>query len=176
MNLLLNALPVLAVCAFIEGVWLQRQHPNGYDWKESFASFGVALGQPLFNVLSRGLAGFGGVCDGVGIPPVYRTVGYRLGRGFVSAWHGIRVLLGTSGGAYRALVLGIASRAPFAESHGARQCVSLGLDGEYQRHVLVFCATGLARVCPAGRSAHVCGEFVVPVLVTHRIGAAFGLV
>ena len=56
MNLLLNALPVLVVCAFIEGVWLQRQHPNGYDWKESLASLGVALGQPLFNVLSRGLA------------------------------------------------------------------------------------------------------------------------
>ena len=56
MNLLLNALPVLVVCAFIEGVWLQRQHPNGYDWKESLASLGVAIGQPLFNVLSRGLA------------------------------------------------------------------------------------------------------------------------
>lgn len=55
MNPLLNILPVLVVFALLEGLWLHRQRPDGYDWRESFASLGVALGQPLFNLFSRTL-------------------------------------------------------------------------------------------------------------------------
>jgi sterol desaturase/sphingolipid hydroxylase (fatty acid hydroxylase superfamily) len=56
MQTLVHALPLLVVIALVEGVWLHRQHPDGYDWKESLASLGVAIGQPVFNLFSRGLA------------------------------------------------------------------------------------------------------------------------
>lgn len=56
MNLMLTALPILVALALFEGVWLSRQRPNGYDWRESLASLGVALGQPLFNLLPRSMA------------------------------------------------------------------------------------------------------------------------
>ena len=113
---------------------------------------------------------------GVGIPPVYHSVGYAVGHCPVICRDGIRVLLGTSCRAHRALVLGIASCASFAESHGTRQCVPFGLDSEYQRHIRVFRALGAVRFSPISRGKHVRAEFALSVLVTHRISPAFGLV
>ena len=113
---------------------------------------------------------------GVGIPPVYHSVGYAVGHCPVISRYGIRVLLGTPRRAYRALVLGFASRPPLTESHDVGERLPFGLDSEYQRHICVFRALGAVRFSAISRGDHVRCEFTLSVLVTHRVSPAFGLV
>lgn len=50
-------LPVLVTIAMIEGLVLQHYFKRRYDWRESFSSIGVAIGQRLAGLATAGLMG-----------------------------------------------------------------------------------------------------------------------
>jgi sterol desaturase/sphingolipid hydroxylase (fatty acid hydroxylase superfamily) len=48
-------LPILVTIAMIEGLLLQHRFKRAYDWRENFASLGVAIGQRLSGFATAGL-------------------------------------------------------------------------------------------------------------------------
>lgn len=55
---LLPVLPAFVLLAAIEGWYLQRRNPGGYDWRAYFASMGDVVGRLVFTrLLGLGVAG-----------------------------------------------------------------------------------------------------------------------
>ncbi len=54
---MLFILPLMVLFAMIEALWLHYRHRQAYDWRESAASLGVALGQRLMGIVTAGLMG-----------------------------------------------------------------------------------------------------------------------